>query len=89
MTDAADDMDGQDEPPALKSHATMDEEGMINVWVDLKKHLDSMTYEQDSPKSIKERGIDQEGWDNCPPLNIVIFIVGSRGKRGLPSVNSQ
>jgi hypothetical protein len=57
----------------------MDEEGMINVWVDLQKHLPSMEYKEDV-KDLKERGIDLESYDQCPPLNIVIFIVGSRGQ---------
>ena len=53
---------------------------MINVWVDLQKQLSSMTHGPDDVKDLKERSIDQEGYDKCPPLNIVIFIVGSRGK---------
>ena len=79
-----DELDSHDEPPALKSHATMDDEGMINVWVDLQKHLASMTYGQEDVSTGVERGIDQEGYDKCPPLNIVIFIVGSRGEQDLP-----
>ena len=79
-TDRTDEQESHDGPPALKSHATMDEEGMINVWVDLQKHLESMTYGKEDVKDLKERGIDQEGYDKCPPLNIVIFIVGSRGE---------
>jgi sterol 3beta-glucosyltransferase len=59
----------------------MDEEGMINVWVDLQKQLASMTHGQDDVKDLKERSIDHEGYDKCPPLNIVIFIVGSRGEQ--------
>jgi hypothetical protein len=58
----------------------MDEEGMINVWVDLQKHLSSISFDQDENKDVKERGIDQKDFDKCPPLNIVIFIVGSRGQ---------
>jgi len=78
--DHQDQQESRDGPPALKSHATMDEEGMINVWVDLQKQLASMTHGQDDVKDIKERSIDHEGYDKCPPLNIVIFIVGSRGE---------
>jgi sterol 3beta-glucosyltransferase len=72
-------VDDENGPPALKSHATIDEEGMINVWVDLQKHLTNMPFDDDT-KDHKERGVDQEGFDKCPPLNIVIFIVGSRGE---------
>jgi hypothetical protein len=67
----------------------MDEEGMINVWVDLQKQLASMTHGQDEVKDLKERSIDHEGYDKCPPLNIVIFIVGSRGEQSSTSSASK
>jgi hypothetical protein len=57
---------------------------MINVWVDLQKHLSSISFDQDENKDVKERGIDQKDFDKCPPLNIVIFIVGSRGQSKSP-----
>lgn len=66
-------------PPALQSRATMDDEGMINVWVDLQKHLENLPHPSAQDTVSRERGIDAEGFDKCPPLNIVIFIVGSRG----------
>jgi hypothetical protein len=65
----------------------MDEEGMINVWVDLKKQLEHSPYahEDASKVKVRETGVDKEGYQNCPPLNIVIFIVGSRGELELVS----
>lgn len=76
---ASDEMKVDDQPPALKSRATMDEEGMINVWVDLQKHLANLPHPSTQEATGRETGVDVEGFDQCPPLNIVIFIVGSRG----------
>ena len=56
----------------------MDESGNINVWVDLKKELPALS--KDYARSVKEFAVDPERSDACPPLNIVIFIVGSRGE---------
>ena len=72
-------MDSEGEPPALSSRATVDEEGMINIWVDLQKQLSSLPHPSGQDSVGKETGIDHEGYDQCPPLNILIFIVGSRG----------
>lgn len=60
----------------------MDEEGMINVWVDLKQQLENLPYTpaDTAQGEVREAGVDKEGYQNCPPLNIVIFIVGSRGR---------
>ena len=72
-------MNVEDEPPALSSRATVDEEGMINIWVDLQKQLTNLPHPSGQDSVGKETGIDHEGFDKCPPLNILIFIVGSRG----------
>jgi hypothetical protein len=53
---------------------------MINIWVDLQKQLSSLPHPSGQDSVGKETGIDHEGFDQCPPLNILIFIVGSRGR---------
>jgi len=63
--------------PGLESRASLDDEGMINVWVDLKKVLPDLP--TDYARPVKEYAVDPVGSKDCPPLNIVIFIVGSRG----------
>lgn len=55
----------------------MESDGMINIWVDLKKALPDLP--KDYARPVKEWGVDPSGGDDCPPMNIVIFIVGSRG----------
>lgn len=51
---------------------------MINIWVDLKKHVPDLP--KDYAQPVKEWALDDNGGEDCPPLNIVIFIVGSRGQ---------
>jgi hypothetical protein len=65
--------------PGLDSKASMDEEGMINIWVDMKKVMPDLP--KDYARPVKEWGTDPATSEDCPPLNIVIFIVGSRGER--------
>jgi hypothetical protein len=63
--------------PGLESRASLDAGGMINIWVDLKKVLPDLP--PDYARPVKEWATDPEESEKCPPLNIVIFIVGSRG----------
>ncbi|WWC72266.1 uncharacterized protein I206_106228 [Kwoniella pini CBS 10737] len=63
--------------PGLDSKAILDEMGMINIWVDLKKPLPDLP--KDYARPVKEFAVDRRKGVKCPPLNIVIFIVGSRG----------
>jgi hypothetical protein len=64
--------------PGLDSRALLDESGMINIWVDLKKPLPDLP--KDYAQSVREYAVDTKASDTCPPLNVVIFIVGSRGQ---------
>ncbi|ORY31586.1 glycosyltransferase family 1 protein [Naematelia encephala] len=50
---------------------------MINIWVDLKQIVPDLP--KDYARPVKEYAIDPATAKECPPLNIVIFIVGSRG----------
>ncbi|OCF44536.1 hypothetical protein I317_01608 [Kwoniella heveanensis CBS 569] len=63
--------------PGLDSKAELDQMGMINIWVNLKKPLPDLP--QDYARPVKEYAVDEKTSTQCPPLNIVIFIVGSRG----------
>jgi sterol 3beta-glucosyltransferase len=51
---------------------------MINIWVDLKQNVPDLP--KDYAKPVQEYATDPISALDCPPLNIVIFIVGSRGK---------
>ena len=63
--------------PGLDSRAKVAEDGTINIWVDLKKALPDLP--KDYARPVKEWATDPERSADCPLLNIVIFIVGSRG----------
>ena len=56
----------------------MSDDGMINIWVDLKRAIPDI--HENYAKSVTEYATDPKGGEDCPPLNIVIFIVGSRGE---------
>jgi hypothetical protein len=55
----------------------MNDEGMINIWVDLKQKVPDL--HKDYAREVQEFATDPGGGVDCPPLSIVIFIVGSRG----------
>lgn len=78
----ADYTDFTKEGPGLSSRASMTDEGMINIWVDLKEKIPDL--HKDYAREVKEFATDPAGGADCPPLNIVIFIVGSRGMSGSP-----
>ncbi|WVQ83692.1 hypothetical protein IAT38_005836 [Cryptococcus sp. DSM 104549] len=63
--------------PGLHSRATINRKGTINVWVDCKKPLPELP--PDYARPVKEFAVDRRDGAECPPLRIVIFIVGSRG----------
>ncbi|WVQ83693.1 hypothetical protein IAT38_005837 [Cryptococcus sp. DSM 104549] len=69
--------DFKSDGPGLDSRAVLDEMGMINIWVDLKKPLPDLP--KDYARPVKEYAVDKRAGAKCPPLYIVIFIVGSRG----------
>lgn len=65
----------------MDTRAELDEGGRIDLWMDLKHKL--ATGPADLPEDyavhIEEYAVDKTTRD-CPPLNIVIFLVGSRGQ---------
>ncbi|WVN90029.1 uncharacterized protein L203_105261 [Cryptococcus depauperatus CBS 7841] len=65
------------EGPGLDSRAVLDGMGMINIWVNLKKPLPDLP--QDYMRPVREWGVDKRKDALIPALNVVIFIVGSRG----------
>ena len=65
--------------PGLDSTASLQEDGTINIWVKLKQAVPELP--QDYAQSVEEVDVDPAHAAQCPPLSIVIFIVGSRGER--------
>jgi hypothetical protein len=61
----------------MEGQAQIDDEGRIDVTLNVKKTLPPIPLEDTT--SFWSEETSQGGWD-CPPLNIVIFIVGSRGE---------
>lgn len=61
---------------AVEGQAQIDDEGRIDVTLNVKKTLPPLPLEDTT--SVWSEETSQGVWD-CPPLNIVIFIVGSRG----------
>lgn len=60
----------------MDSRATLNEQGMIDIWVNLKQSLPDLP--KDYARSVKEYAVDPAGVSPSK-LNVVIFIVGSRG----------
>jgi sterol 3beta-glucosyltransferase len=67
--------------PGLDTRAELDEGGRIDLWMDLKHKLakGAADLPEDYAVHIEEYAVDKNARD-CPPLNIVIFLVGSRGE---------
>jgi sterol 3beta-glucosyltransferase len=68
--------------PGMDTRAELDEGGRIDLWMDLKHELPSGAADlpEDYAVPIQEYAVDKHATD-CPPLNIVIFLVGSRGEQ--------
>ena len=67
--------------PGLDTRAELDEGGRIDLWMDLKHKLveGAADLPEDYAVHIEEYAVDKDARD-CPPLDIVIFLVGSRGE---------
>jgi sterol 3beta-glucosyltransferase len=67
--------------PGMDTRAELDEGGRIDLWMDLKSKLakGAADLPEDYAVNIEEYAVDKNARD-CPPLNIVIFLVGSRGE---------
>ncbi|KAF4614897.1 hypothetical protein D9613_003313 [Agrocybe pediades] len=64
----------------LDSVASVNSEGRISVQFDLKHGMPELSRERtDSSDDLEEFAIDKKQWKDCPTMNIVIMIVGSRG----------
>jgi sterol 3beta-glucosyltransferase len=74
--------------PGMDTRAELDEGGRIDLWMDLKHKLPSGAADlpEDYAVPIQEYAVDKHTTD-CPPLNIVIFLVGSRGEQVDITVN--
>jgi hypothetical protein len=62
--------------PGLDTRAELDEGGRIDLWMDLKHNLakGAADLPEDYAIHIEEYAVDKNARD-CPPLNIVIFLV--------------
>ncbi|CAK5281074.1 unnamed protein product [Mycena citricolor] len=64
--------------PSLTSTAHISPDGRIIISLDLKRALPDLPIE--IVQNVQEFGVDaSQTWRSCPPLSIVIMIVGSRG----------
>ncbi|OCF44519.1 hypothetical protein I317_01591 [Kwoniella heveanensis CBS 569] len=63
--------------PGMTSHAAVDDAGQVDITLKLHRKLPELP--ASFSRHVKEYGVDPKDWMKCPPLNIVIFIVGSRG----------
>ena len=61
----------------LSSAARVARDGRINVSLKLKRKLPDLP--EDYAPVVDEFAVDKGRWFDCPPLSIVIMIVGSRG----------
>jgi hypothetical protein len=62
----------------LLSNARVTADGRISVTLNLKKALPDLP--PDYARDVKEFAVDEVSYHEVPSLNIVIMIVGSRGK---------
>jgi sterol 3beta-glucosyltransferase len=62
----------------LSSFARITDDGRIVISLDLKKKLPDLPKEYS--KEVKEFAVDNSGWRDVPRMNVVIMIVGSRGR---------
>lgn len=69
--------------PGAASRAAVVADGTVSVWLDVKKELPDLPQLLVPPRRIPEVAVDINGGTDCPPLNIVIFVVGSRGGWGV------
>ncbi|WVQ94954.1 hypothetical protein IAU59_002044 [Kwoniella sp. CBS 9459] len=63
--------------PGMTSHAAVDDAGQVDITLRLHRKLPELP--ASFSRNVREHGVDLKDWSKCPPLNIVIFIVGSRG----------
>ncbi|WVF67356.1 hypothetical protein IAT40_002111 [Kwoniella sp. CBS 6097] len=63
--------------PGMTSHAAVDDAGQVDITLQLHRKLPELP--TSFSRHVKEHGVDLKDWMKCPPLNVVIFIVGSRG----------
>lgn len=66
--------------PGLLSIAKLSLDGQISMSFDLKKYLPDFLPSQILTQEVVEFAVDHERWRDCPSMNIVIMIVGSRGE---------
>jgi sterol 3beta-glucosyltransferase len=66
--------------PGLLSIAKLSLESQISMSFDLKKYLPDFLPSQILTQEVDEFAVDHERWRDCPSMNIVIMIVGSRGE---------
>lgn len=69
--------------PGADSRVAIDDRGRLDMYIDIKGDLRERQLDEDMPDDyapeVREYAVDQEGAE-CPPLSIVIFVVGSRGE---------
>ena len=66
--------------PGLLSIAKLSLDGQVSLSFDLKKYLPDFLPSQILKQEVEEFAVDHERWRDCPSMNIVIMIVGSRGE---------
>lgn len=68
--------------PGGRARTAVKADGTLDIWVDLKGDVKERFLHDDLPEDhapeVVEYAVDRRGGE-CPPLNIVIFLVGSRG----------
>lgn len=64
----------------MDTRAEMDRGGRIDLWMDLKTQIQSQVLDlpEDYAVPVKEYAVDKSAQE-FPIMNIVIFLVGSRG----------
>lgn len=67
------------EGAGFDSVAQVNSQGQVDLWLDLSKPLPPLPL---IPPPSRKHTLEDAGQLDCPPLNIVIFVVGSRGMSG-------
>ncbi|WVR09698.1 hypothetical protein IAU60_006774 [Kwoniella sp. DSM 27419] len=74
---APEDHDADGPSPDMSTFAQVDEYGKVDISLKVHKALPNLPSE--APAPVREVDVDPASWNDCPPLDIVIMIVGSRG----------
>lgn len=68
--------------PGGEVRATLDGSGRVNVDINLRRRLPDLP--SDHAWAVNEYGVERSARPDCPPLQIVMFLLGGKGELHSP-----